>query len=67
MTGLGGASEMDISPEMIAAGRAILVDLINWGGDDSGFFDCNGFVESGEVIRRIYLAMASVGSHPELV
>lgn len=58
---------IEITPEMIEAGRGVLIDLISWGGDNSGFFDSDGFVESDEVIRRIYLAMAGAGSRPELV
>lgn len=56
---------IEITPEMIEAGKNVLVDHVVWGGDRSGFFDDDGYVGSDVVIRRILVAVASVGLHQE--
>lgn len=52
-------TDVVITPAMIEAGLATFSDMIVWGGDNSGFFDDDGFVECRDAISRIYLAMVS--------
>jgi hypothetical protein len=51
-------TEVEITPAMVEAGFDVFCDMICWGGDRSGFYDDNGFVECRDAISRIYRAMA---------
>lgn len=52
-------TDVEITDAMIDAGLDVFSDMIVWGGDRSGFFDDNGFVECRDAICRIYRAMAA--------
>lgn len=59
-------AEIEVTSEMMESGYRVFCDSIVWGGDDSGFFDDDGFVDSREMLRRIYLAMKYAELHQAL-